>query len=82
MERFDFGFDPLVVGDTSTLGFIEELMEEQVKDAVDYIRKEYGYELTKAQMEAVFDRYDIDYFALPDWLKLKFDMFEIVGETF
>lgn len=78
MSQFDFGFDPLTVGDTSTLGFIEELMEEQVKDAIDYIRKEYGYELTKDQMEAVFDRYDISYILLPDWLKYKFDEFEII----
>lgn len=79
-EMFDFNFDPLIVGDTSTLGFIEELMEEQVNDAIDYIVKEYGYELTKSQIESVFELYDIEYNILPDWLKLKFDIFEIIGE--
>ena len=33
MERFDFNFDPLCVGDTSTLGLAEELLEQQVDDA-------------------------------------------------
>lgn len=74
---FDFEFEPWIVGDTSTLGFMEQLQEEQVKDAIDYIRNHYGDSLTKAQMEAVFTQFDIDYMELPGWLQVKFDEFDI-----
>lgn len=74
----DFNFEPWVVGDTSTLGFIEELQEEAVKDAVDYVRAHYGHELSKDQMEAVFEAFDIEYYNLPEWLQLKFDEFDII----
>lgn len=76
---FDFSFEPWVVGDTSTLGFMEELQQEQVHDAVDYIRSHYGDQLTKAQMEAVFAQFDIEYMELPPYLQAKFDEFFIVG---
>lgn len=76
---FDFSFEPWIVGDTSTLGFMEELQEEQVKDAMDYIRSHYGNELTKDQMEAVLTQFDINYAELPEWLRHKLDRFDIVG---
>ena len=63
---FDFSFEPWIVGDTSTLG-------------VDYIRSHYGDQLTKAQMEAVFAQFDIEYMELPPYLQAKFDEFDIVG---
>lgn len=74
---FDFEFEPWVVGDTSTLGFMEQLQEEQVKDAMDYIRSHYGDRLTKDQMDAVLTQFDIDYMELPDWLRAKLDTFDI-----
>lgn len=74
---FDFEFEPWIVGDTSTLGFMEELQEEQVKDAMDYIRTHYGNELTKDQMDAVLTQFDINYAELPNWLRAKLDTFDI-----
>lgn len=76
---FDFSFEPWVVGDTSTLGFMEELQQEQVRDAMDYIYDHYGDTLTKAQMDAVLTQFDIDYMELPEWLRHKLDRFDIVG---
>lgn len=77
--RFDFAFDPLCVGDMSTIGFMEELAENQVNDAVDYIRRTYGEYLTKTEMESVFSMFEIDYFSLPKYLRDKFDEFDIRG---
>lgn len=74
---FDFEFEPWIVGDTSTLGFMEELQQEQVRDAIDYIRSNYGDSLTKAQMDAVLVQFDIDYMELPEWLQGKLDQFFI-----
>lgn len=74
---FDFEFEPWIVGDTSTLGFMEELQQEQVHDAVDYIRSNYGDSLTKAQMDAVLTQFDINYMELPEWLQGKLDQFNI-----
>lgn len=74
---FDFEFEPWIVGDTSTLGFMEELQQEQVRDAIDYIRSNYGDSLTKAQMDAVLVQFDIDYMELPEWLQAKLDQFFI-----
>ena len=75
---FDFEFEPWIVGDTSTLGFMEELQQEQVRDAVDYIRSNYGDSLTKAQMDAVLTQFDIDYMELPELLQVKFEEFDII----
>lgn len=77
-ERFDFSFDPFCVGDISTVGFMEELAENQVNDAIDYIRSRYGEALTKKQIENVFDLFDIEYPFLPAYLQLKFDEFDII----
>lgn len=73
----DFEFEPWIVGDISTLGFMEELQQEQVRDAVDYIRSNYGDTLTKAQMDAVLTQFDIDYMELPHYLQVKLDKFNI-----
>ena len=77
-ECFDFSFDPFCVGDISTVGFMEELVQKQVNDAIDYIRSQYGAELTKEQMKSVFCLFDIDYFSLPAYLQSKFDNFNII----
>ena len=73
----DFEFEPWIVGDISTLGFMEELQQEQVRDAVDCIRSNYGDTLTKAQMDAVLTQFDIDYMELPHYLQIKLDEFNI-----
>lgn len=77
MERFDFNFDPLCVGDTSTLGLAEELLEQQVDDAIDFLYREYDGSPTADDITDVINRFDIDYFSLPGWLADKFDQFEV-----
>ena len=73
----DMFLEPWIVGDISTVGLHEELMESQVNDAIDYIRKQYGMSLTVQEMEDVLELFDIDYPLLPEWLKDKLDMFDV-----
>ena len=77
MERFDFNFDPLCVGDTSTLGLAEELLEQQVNDAIDFLYREYDGSPTADDITDVINQFDIDYYSLPGWLADKFDQFEV-----
>lgn len=76
-EDSAFNFDPFEVGNPMTLGFMEELQESTVNDAVEYIRKYIGNELSVESLEEVFADFDIDYKALPHWLAAKFDEFEV-----
>ena len=77
MERFDFNFDPLCVGDTSTLGLAEELLEQQVDDAIDFLYREYNGSPTAEDITDAINQFDIDYCSLPEWLADKFDQFEV-----
>lgn len=77
MERFDFNFDPLCVGDTSTLGLEEELLEQQVDDAIDFLYREYNGSPTVEDIDNTINQFDIDYLSLPGWLADKFDQFEV-----
>lgn len=77
MERFDFNFDPLCVGDTSTLGLVEELLEKQVDDAIDFLYREYNGSPTADDITDAINQFDIDYSSLPGWLADKFDQFEV-----
>ena len=74
---FDMNFEPWIVGDISTIGFAEELQEQAVNDAVDYIRAHYGNSLPVPEMDAVISSFDIDYPNLPGWLKDKLDEFDV-----
>lgn len=74
---FDAMFEPWIVGDISTIGFAHDLMESQVSDAIDYIRRVYGSCLTIDQFEKVLDDFDICYPLLPDYLKDRLDMFNV-----
>ena len=77
MERFDFNFDPLCVGDTSTLGLAEEFLEQQVDDAIDFLYREYNGYPTAEDITYAINQFDIDYHSLPGWLADKFDQFEV-----
>lgn len=77
MEMFDFGFDPLIPGDTSTLGFMEELLESQVDDMIDYLVDSCGYSVDSNTFLSTLNAFDVDYDNLPTWMKEKFDMFDI-----
>lgn len=68
-------FEPV---NAAYLQLAEQLQESQVNDACDYIRNRYGNELTKEQMEQVFDDFDIQYPLLPKWMQDRFDEFDIV----
>ena len=74
---FDFAFEPWIVGDISTLGLMEELQENSVNDAVEYIRRRYDTTLSIGEMEEVFELFDIDYAGLPKYLQDRFDEFEV-----
>ena len=76
-ENNAFNFDPFEVGNAMTIGLCEELLEATVSDAVDYIRAHYGDSLTVAEMEQVFEDFDICYPSLPHWLAERFDEFEV-----
>lgn len=56
----------------------EGVVEENVMDCVQYIHKTYGESLTAGDMESAFEMYDLDYSALPKYLKAEFDYFDIV----
>lgn len=73
-----FEMDFFEVGNPLYIGLEEELMEEQVLDAVDYIRSHYpdGH-LRVEDMDAVIAAFDIDYPQLPKWLQDKFDEFDV-----
>lgn len=71
----DIYLEPWIVGDISTIGLAEELIESQVNDMVDYVRSNYGGCLTIDQLEAAMDLFDIDYPNLPQYLKDRIDTF-------
>ena len=72
---FDMNF--FEIGNPMYLGIAEELVEAQVNDAIDYIRSNYGDHPTSANISFVIEEFDIDYPLLPQWLKDKFDEFDI-----
>lgn len=76
----EFGLDPFEPSNMMYVGMQEELMEQVVNDAIDYLRKKYGVagSLTKDEMEEVFEKFDIEYPLLPHWLAVKFDEFDII----
>ena len=74
---FDMNFEPWIVGDISTVGFMEELQEQAVNDALDYIHSHYSNSLPLAAMQAVIGEFDIDYPNLPDWLRAKLDTVDV-----
>lgn len=74
---FDVLFEPWVVGDISTVGLVHELMESQVKDAIDYMRRNYGTSFSVDLFEKTLLDFDIDYMALPQYLKDELDQFNV-----
>lgn len=73
-----FEMDFFDVGNPMLVGMMEELAESSVLDATDYIRNHCpSGVLSVAEMEAVFEAFDIDYPLLPHWLQEKFDEFDV-----
>lgn len=56
----------------------EEIYQERVEEACDYISRTYGDSLTVRQMEDTFDKFEIPYHILPKWLQDEFDNFDII----
>lgn len=73
-----FEFNPLEVGNIPTVGFMEEEVEQQVDACCDYIYSRYGRYVPCQVISDAIDMFDIDYYFLPDWLKDKFDWFEVI----
>lgn len=74
---FDAMFEPWIVGDISTIGFAHELMESQVRDAIDYMRRNYGSSFSIDLFEKTLYDFDIDYVTLPQYLKDELDQFDV-----
>ena len=47
----DFAFEPWIVGDTSTLGLVEEIQEQKVNAAIDWIKKNLTEPIPISQMD-------------------------------
>ena len=73
----DMNLEPWIVGDISTIGLCEELLESQVDDVIDYIRSNYGSSLRVDQMDSALDLFDVDYENLPQYLKDRLDTFNV-----
>lgn len=73
----DFAFEPWIVGDTSTLGLVEEIQEQKVNAAIDWIKKNLTEPIPISQMDMVMEDFNIHYDELPHWLAVKFDKFEV-----
>lgn len=73
----DMNLEPWIVGDISTVGLCEELLESQIDDVVDYIRSNYGSCLRVDQMDSALDLFDVDYENLPQYLKDRLDTFNV-----
>ena len=74
---FDFAFEPLIVGDTSSLGLIEEIQEQKVNAAINWIRENLKEPIPVSQIDMALEKFHIDYNELPHWLASKFDEFEV-----
>lgn len=73
----EFNIDNFEPGNMLFVGMREELIEETVNDAIEYIRRNYGKSLPVSAMDAVIHEFDIDYNELPHYLAAKFDEFDV-----
>lgn len=69
----DMVFEPWVVGDISTIGFVHELMEEKVTNAIGYTKQHYGTQVHLQDFEYVLELFEIRYKELPKYLKNEID---------
>lgn len=61
-----------------TLGLWEDLQEQRVNDAVEWLERRYGYNIPEDKMWKAIEKFDVDYFSLPKWLADKFDKFNVI----
>lgn len=71
---FDWELDPLIPGDTITLGLAEQtILENKITDMINYIRDHYGYFISSSIIDEQLAAREIDYVELPQYLKDKID---------
>lgn len=66
------------VGNPMYIGMAEEIMENQVMEAVDFLETTYGNTITLDIFQDTLYTYDIDLTELPSWLLSAFNRFKIV----
>lgn len=72
-----FGVEPFEPANMMYVGIEQELEDNVVSDACDYVRATYGNELSVAELEHVFEMYDIDYPNLAKYNQDRFDEFDV-----
>lgn len=72
-----FNFDFLDVGNPMVVGMSEEVNTMICQDAVEHIYREYGESLSVAELEQVFEDFDIQYPLLEKYQKDMFDVFDV-----
>lgn len=73
-----FDLNVLEVGNPVVLGMLEEEQEERVDAAVEYIARNYGYNVPESAIWEAIERFEVDYFNLPSYLSRRFDSFEVM----
>ena len=66
-----FEFNPFEVGNPIALGMIEEERVSDIDKMASASRE--GYMFTVQDVYNLLGRYNVSYFALPDWIKQKID---------
>lgn len=76
---WEFGeLHPFEVGDISTLAAWENDQESKVMDMLDYILFHYGGSCDKYTMDSCIQLFGVEYYLLPQWLKDKIDIIDII----
>ena len=71
---FDLKLDPWIPGDMMTMGLMEqEYLDQKIIDVIHDIRNNYGYYIPSSIIDEKLQEYNIDYPALPQYLKDKID---------
>lgn len=72
-----FGVEPFEPANMMYVGIEQELEDNVVSDACDYVRATYGNKLSVAQLEYVFVMFDINYPTLAKYNQDRFDEFDV-----
>lgn len=70
-----FDLNPLKVGNSMTLGLIEELLVEDIGKLVDKSRA--GYNVYVKDVQRLLDSYGIRYSTLAQWIKNEIDRIDL-----
>lgn len=70
-----FDLNPLKVGNSMTLGMVEELLVEDIGKLVDKSRA--GYNVYAKDVQRLLDSYGIRYSTLAQWIKNEIDRIDL-----